>query len=310
LAIFRRFAPELPHTGTTVLLGAAAMNSEVQLVPSIDTAPPAIARNVLVRVALLCAAGVLSLWLTKIALFTAVGTLLGFVALPSEPRRQVSWLKVALGIAGVCATVGTFRFLVVEAVPGMVEGGTTATEQRVVSRLREVLFAEDAWRKNAFYDPDGDHVGSAGLLGELTAELGVRAGKRVEPAVLEGYPKLVDTRLGPAAEVGGYLLLVCLPKRDGGYTAKPGDAIDDEAAERHFYAYAWPAERGQGLTKAYFLDEHERILRADSQETEPRRLIGVDAPPSCDDISAPATAADWRVWRNKKPRATLPYDKP
>jgi hypothetical protein len=147
------------------------------------------------------------------------------------------------------------------------------------------------------------------LLGELTAELGVRSGARVEPAVLEGYPKLVDTRLGPAAEVGGYLLLVCLPKRGGGYGARPGDAIDDEAAERHFYAYAWPAERGQGLTTAYFLDEHERILRADSQETEPRRLIGVDAPPSCDDITAPATAGDWRVWRRKKPRASLPFDK-
>lgn len=286
------------------------MPPNAESIHSADTSSEAVARSVLVRVALLCAAGVLSLWLTKIALFTAVGTLLGFVSLPAEPRQRVLWLRVALGVAGVCATVGTFRFLVVEAVPGMVDGGTTAAEQRVVSRLREILFAEDAWRKNAFYDPDGDRVGSAGLLGELTAEMGVRGGKRVEPAVLEGYPKLVDTRLGPAAEVGGYLVLVCLPKQGGGYTAKPGDAIDDDASERHFHAYAWPAERGQGLTNAYFLDEHERILRADSQETEPRRLIGVDAPPSCDDISAPATAGDWRVWRHKKPRATLPYDKP
>ncbi|HYQ27416.1 MAG TPA: hypothetical protein VER04_09350, partial [Polyangiaceae bacterium] len=271
--------------------------------------PEVIAHSVRLRVLLLCLAAVLSLWLTKLALFAAVGTLLGFVSLPAQPRRQVARLKLALGLAGACATVGTFRFLVLEAVPGMVEGGTTATEQRVVSRLREILFAQDAWRRNAYYDPDGDHVGSAGLLGELSAELGVRAGKRVEPAVLEGYPKLVDTRLGPAAELGGYLLLVCLPKQDGGYSARPGDAIDDEAAERHFYAYAWPAERGQGLTTAYFLDEHERILLADSQEAEPRRLIGIDAPPACDDVSAPGTAGDWRVWRHKKPRSSLPFDK-
>ncbi|HYQ46417.1 MAG TPA: hypothetical protein VER11_30825 [Polyangiaceae bacterium] len=286
------------------------MNPDAPLVPSADTSPEVVARSVLVRVGALCTAGVLSLWLTKLALFAAVGTLLGFVSLPAEPRRPVRWFKAALALAGVCATVGTFRFLVLEAVPGMVEGGTTATEQRAVSRLREILFAEDAWRKNAFYDPDGDRVGSAGLLGELTAEFGVRSGNRVEPPVLEGYPHLVDTRLGPAAEIGGYLVLVCLPKQGGGYTAKPADAIDDEAAERHFYAYAWPAERGQGLTNAYFLDEHERILRADSQELEPRRLIGVDAPPACDDISAPATAGDWRVWRHKKPRTSLPYDKP
>lgn len=285
------------------------MNPDAQLVPSADPSADGVTRSVLVRVLLLCAVALLSLWLTKLALFAAVGTLLGFVALPAEPRQQVFRLKLALGLAGACATVGTFRFLVLEAMPGMVEGGTTATEQRVVSRLREILFAEDAWRKNAYYDPDGDHVGSAGLLAELTSELGVRSGKRVEPPVLEGYPKLVDTRLGPAANIGGYLVLVCLPKQGGGYSAKPGDAIDDEASERHFYAYAWPAERGQGLTTAYFLDEHERILLADSQEGENARLIGSDSPPSCDDVSAPHTAGEWRVWRHKKPRASLPFDK-
>ena len=137
----------------------------------------------------------------------------------------------------------------------------------------------------------------------------MRGGNRVEPPVLEGYPKLIETRLGPAANIGGYLVLVCLPKQGGGYSARPGDAIDDEASERHFYAYAWPAERGQGLTTAYFLDEHERILLADSQETEPRRLNGIDAPPACDDVSAPRTAGDWRVWRHKKPRAHLPFDR-
>ena len=285
------------------------MNPDAKPFPSAETSPEVVLPGVLLRVLLLCAAAVLSLWLIKLALFAAVGTLLGFVSLPSQPRRQVFALKLALGVSGACATVGTFRFLVLEAVPGMVEGGTTATEQRVVSRLREILFAEDAWRKNAYYDPDGDHVGSAGLLGELSAEFGVRGGNRVEPPVLEGYPKLVETRLGPAADIGGYLLLVCLPKQGGGYSARPGDAIDDEAAERHFYAYAWPAERGQGLTTAYFLDEHERILLADSQEAEPRRLIGIDAPPACDDVSAPGTAGDWRVWRHKKPRSSLPFDK-
>lgn len=285
------------------------MNADAQLVPSADPSPEVVARAVLVRVLLLCVAAVLSLWLTKLALFAAVGTLLGFVSLPARPRRRVMLLKAALGVAGACATFATFRFLALEAVPGMVQGGTTATERRVVSRLREILFAQDAWRKNAYYDPDGDHVGSAGLLGELSAEFGVRGGSRIQPPVLEGYPKLVETRLGPAAEIGGYLVIVCLPKQGGGYTATPGDAIDDEAAERHFYTYAWPAQRGQGLTIAYFLDEHERILLADSQETEPRRLSGSDAPPACDDVSAPRTAGDWRVWRHKKPRLGLPFDK-
>jgi len=265
-------------------------------------------RAVLWRSLLVCAVALVSVVVTKLALFAAVASMLGFVSLPSEPRRAVRALRLCLAIGFVGATVGVFRFLVLEAMPGMVEGGTTATEQREVSRLREILFAEDAWRKNAFFDPDGDRVGSAGFLGELTGQIGVRGGARTDPAVLQNYPTLVETRLGPAADVGGYLVIVCLPKRGGGFTALPTEAVDDERAERQFYAYAWPSKNGQGLTTAYFLDEHERILLADSRETEPRRLLGPDAPPSCTDVAEASTAGEWSVWRHKKPRASLPFD--
>ena len=275
-------------------------------------APPVggLPRSVLLRVVLLCAASVLSMAVTKLALFAAVGVLLGFVSLPSEPARAVLVSKIALVVAGLCATFGVFRFLVLEAVPGMVEGGTSATEQRVVSRLREILFAEDALRRNAVVDPDHDHVGSAEFLGEMTGEIGVRGGAPMDTPVLESFPKLIETRLGPAADVAGYLVTVCLPKRGGGFTAQPSDAVDDERAERSFFAYAWPTEGGRGLDTAYFLDEHERILLADSNETEPRRLIGVDAPPACDDVVAAATAGAWRVWRHKQGRSKLPFETP
>jgi hypothetical protein len=267
-------------------------------------------RWLLVRVALLSLAAVLSIFVTKLALFAAVGVLLGFVSLPAEPASRARALRLVLAAAGACAMFGVFRFLVLEAVPGMVEGGTSATEQRVVSRLREILFAEDALRRNAFVDPDGDHVGSAEFLGEMTGEIGLRGGEPMTTPVLESFPRLIDTKLGPAADVGGYFVIVCLPKRGGGFTANPSDAVDDERAERSFYAYAWPSEGGRGLEAAYFLDEHERILRADSSESAPRRLIGVDAPPACDDVSAPTTVADWSVWRHKQARVKLPFDKP
>jgi hypothetical protein len=284
------------------------MTSPAPLIETPDAPAGALPRSVLVRVALLCLASVLSIFVTKLSLFAAVGVLLGYVSLPAEPAQRVRALKLGLVVAALCATFGVFRFLVLEAVPGMVEGGTTATEQRVVSRLREILFAEDALRRNTFVDPDGDRVGSAEFLGEMTGEIGLRGGAPMATPVLQNYPKLVDTRLGPAADVGGYLVTVCLPKRGGGFTADPHDAVDDERAERSFFAYAWPTVRGRGLDTAYFLDEHERILLADSSEAEPRRLIGVDAPPSCDDVSAPATAAAWRVWRHKQPRSKLPFE--
>jgi len=276
--------------------------------PASDAGALAIA--VLVRSVVIALVAVASIWITKLALFAAVAALLGFVSLPAEPRARVRALRVALGFAGACAMFGVFRFLVLEAMPGMVEGGTTAAEQRAVSRLREILFAEDALRRNAFVDPDGDHVGSAEFLGEMTGEVGVRGGLPMTTPVLESYPKLVETRTGPAADVGGFFVLVCLPKRGGGFTACPSDAVDEERAERSFYAYAWPSEAGRGLETAYFLDEHERILLADSSASGQRRLIGADAPPTCEDVSAPTTASEWRVWRHKQPRTKLPYDQP
>ncbi|HEY4157660.1 MAG TPA: hypothetical protein VGM29_06165 [Polyangiaceae bacterium] len=247
-----------------------------------------------------------SLIWVKLALFAMVATLIAFVSLPAR-GKSLGRLRWLLGLAGGAALAGSMLFLVREAVPGMVEGGTMATEQNAVSKLREILFAEDRMRQQAFVDPDGDHVGSAGFLGELSAEVGLRGGAPLEPALLEHFPKTIETQLGRAAEVSGFYITICLPKRGGGFTARPEDGVDDERAEREFVAYAWPAERGHGLDRAYFLDEHERILVADSREQEPRRLIGVDAPPACDDALAPATAGEWRSWRHKQPRHSLPY---
>jgi hypothetical protein len=187
-------------------------------------------------------------------------------------------------------------------VPGIVEGGTRAAGQRAVSRLREIVFAEDAARKRAVWDPDGDGVGAALLVAELTGEAGVRGTARANPPLLERYPKVESTRAGPALEIGGFWFMVCVPTRTA-LASEPGSAFDDELAERRFVAYAWPSGRAPGLHRAYFIDEHESILSAPSGE---RVRSGSDHPPRCDDALAPATKGDWIAWRGKKPRATLP----
>jgi hypothetical protein len=262
---------------------------------------PLLARTVLVAVAALA-----SVHFTKLGLFAAVGTFIAWASLPKLPApalRRERWL---LAFAGAASLVGLCRFLIVEAVPGIVAGGNRFTEQRVVSRLREILFAEDSARRIAAHDPDGDRIGSAALLGELTGELGVRRQNRLERPLLDGYPKQVDTALGPASEIGGYYLLVCLPKLGGGFTAQPSDAIDDEQAERRFLAYAWPSGSAPGLEKAVMLDEHENIALAPAQ---PGLRYGASSPPSCDDAIADATRGAWTAWRQKSPRQTLPGDR-
>jgi hypothetical protein len=172
--------------------------------------------------------------------------------------------------------------------------------------LREILFAEDGARKTAAWDPDGDRVGSALFLAELTGETGVRGGTRLSSPLLERYPKVETTSAGPAIENGGFWFAVCLPARAGGLTADPAMTVDDEKAERSFVAYAWPSGRAPGLERAYFLDEHERILSAPSG---PALRSGAEHGPSCNDALAESTRGDWTVWRGKKPRAELPGER-
>lgn len=255
-----------------------------------------------IRTALVCVVAVTSLFFPLLALPAGLFVLLSFLSLPREPASTVRRQKLAHGGAAVLAVVSLIVFLLREGVPGIVQGGTRAAGQRAVSRLREILFAEDAARKKALWDPDNDGVGAALLIAELSGEAGMRGAERVNPPLLERYPKVEPTRAGPAIEIGGFWFMVCLPAR-AGLTSVPGSDFDDELAERRFVAYAWPSGRAPGLSRAYFIDEHDRILSAPSKETVRR---GADHPPRCDDALASPTKDDWIAWRGKKPRATLP----
>lgn len=241
---------------------------------------------------------------TPLSLFVLVGSFIALLAVPDRSHRRLIWLA---GAALVASAIGFFRFIATEALAGMVQGGTIATGQAAVSRLREIVFAQDALRREAAIDPDDDGVGSAGFLEELTGRIGLRGGRRLLPPRLERYPAPTDTPIGPAMDVNGYLFVVCLPGADGKLTARPGDPIDEEAAERRFVAYAWPLSGGLGLKEAYFTDEHERILVTENLDPAGAPLrLGPEQPPSCDDALATGTRAAWRPWRGKKPRTHLP----
>jgi hypothetical protein len=259
------------------------------------------------RTGLALALALLSLPFAKLALPAALLVFLSWLSAPVEPEAVKKRHRAALLLAAAASVVAVPSFLVREAVPGLVQGGTSAAGARAVSRLREVLFAEDAARRGASLDPDHDGVGSALLLGELTGELGLRGGARLAPPLLEGYPKAEATRQGSAVEIGGFWFSVCLPVQGGGFASEPEARFDDEAAERRFVAYAWPSGRAPGLERAYFIDEHDRIMSASAGDGE---RIGREHPPACDDALAPATRDDWGPWRGKKPRPDLPGDKP
>lgn len=237
--------------------------------------------------------------------------LLHVIALAATTRMAedlVRWVRPLLLASGLCSLVGMTRFVLVDALTGIVEARGRDSSARAVSILREILFAQDAMRRYAFIDPDGDGVGSAGRLGELTGVHGARQGPPLAtPPLAPRLAPSVSTRSGPAYEHGGYFFLICLPGPGGKWATTPSDPVDDEAAERRFLAYAWPTTKDAPHSAAFFMDEHERILESDEQVAGAPRLVGPAGAPDCDD--ALVRTELWRPWRGKQPRAELPGER-
>lgn len=231
-----------------------------------------------------------------LALPAAFACFIGALALPRRSGGRERWLLLA---AALGSSVGLFRFILTEAMPGIVGGGRRAVQQHAVSRLREVLFAQDAMRRAGWIDPDADGVGSAAFLSELCGGPPLRGQPRRETPVLS-CGELIDTPLGPAARSGAYLYTVCLPQRAGGWSADPQSAVDEERAERSFVAYAWP-QAATTFDRLFFIDQNENILTAAPAPpgtSEAARGLGL----TCEAALGAAKAQEWAPWRDKKPR--------
>lgn len=256
----------------------------------------------------LLALGLGSLLWPLVALPAAFFCFIGALAWPRQDggAQRGRWLLV---VAAAASGIGVVRFILTEAMPGIVGGGHRAVQQRAVSRLREVLFAQDAMRRAAWIDPDGDGIGSAAFLTELCGGTPLR-GQAELPTPVLSCGALVDTALGPAARSGAYLFTVCLPSAAGGWSAQPGPHVDEERAERQFVAYAWP-EAATPFDLVFFLDQHENILSAPAPSRPAQGAARVAAPsaPTCDAALGDAGARGWTPWRDKKPRrGPLPGD--
>lgn len=270
-------------------------------------------RWVNLRVGGVCVLALAALLFPRLALPAAFLTFIAYLSLPSGEFDERRVWKAALLVASVASGIGLVRFVAREALPGMVARGDEAQERSAIARLREILFAEDLMRTRGYVDPDHDGVGSAGRIGEIEGTSPLRGGNRLHPPPLNpAFGQAEDTRVGRALQNGGYLFVVCLPRKGGGFTARLADPVDEEKAERRFIAYAWPAAAGRSVQAAYAIDEHERILTSRNVEPgKPREphFAGPGFPPPCDAAVAPATRGNWTPWKGKKPRQRLPGDK-
>ena len=254
--------------------------------------------------------GFISIWETRAAIFAILLLVIALASLFRFEHPQKANIKLLLIVSLVFATLGMGRFVWQEALPGIAEARGRASGKKAVSLLREILFAQDALRRLGMIDPDGDGVGSAGRLGELAGSDKARGGEVLSAPPLEmRFSPRIATKTGPATEQDGHYIIICLPGKDAPWVTQPGDPVDEEAAERRWIAYAWPAQTGLAHTAAYFIDEHERILESDNLGKEGVRLVGAESSPSCDEALALETAKNWRLWQGKTARPDLPGDR-
>lgn len=254
--------------------------------------------------------GVISVFFPLVAVFAFLSSVIALAAFTrfTHPRRK--WIGLALGVSLACSGFGLYRFILEEAMQGIIEARGRDSSNKAVSFLREILFAQDATRRYAWIDPDGDQVGSAALLVELAGGTTkrLRAAPQSPPLAPRHAPR-VGTETGPVLDVSGYLYVICLPGIDGKWTARPNDPIDEELAERRWIAYAWPAQADLPQQATFFIDEHERILQSDNRKPDGGlRLVGRHRAPTCEDALGPGRV-NYHPWKDKKPRATLPGDK-
>lgn len=235
-------------------------------------------------------------------------------------RQPTLAVKAALAATALLMLLAMVRFTVTEAAPGIIEGGRRAQAKSALYHLRELVFAQDIAREQAFLDPDGDGVGSALSLKALVGQP-MRDGKKPKLPLLARFGNVIEHGGAAISTFQGYGIVVYLPTADDGAVAAQSSAVDDELAERRFVAYAWPLDGGHGDKTVVFIDEHERILTSENLGGQ-QGYVGLDNMPPfwaalqnkkmSANVAIGAPSADggtWTPWKGKKARAKLPGDR-
>jgi hypothetical protein len=248
-----------------------------------------------VRSALLFIACVLSIAWPKLAPGAAFMVLVVGLSLPKLLGTERRWAWGLLWAATLVSCFAFMRFVLEQAVPGVIAGGKAAAAKHAISFARTLVTAQDHARSFALFDPDDDGVGSALELPALAGLALTRAGTRITTPPLSLRPEQIkDTARGPALEEAGYLFQLCLPVGNGRFSVTPGpNAVDEEAAERDYILYGWPASNSPGSPiQAVTVDANERILVTPADGD--RRYYGADNGPDC---SASVTDPGWTEWK-------------
>jgi hypothetical protein len=219
-------------------------------------------------------AGVSAVWPLP-ALFALLVVLLVTV---SERGRRA--LVVGVG-GGLLSLVGTVRFTREYALKNIIHAGLLSAEDKALSRLREIQWAEGVYRKLH---------GRAGSLPELLTPLTARAAPVLQP---QRFTVPAGTSV---AFSEGFL-----------FTVHPSGAS--------FTAYAWPADASQNGARAFALDERDQICERDARPPSglaelPPAEAAFRAGQPCGSGSQGDSWHGWRPRRRPRPLELSPLVSP
>jgi len=199
--------------------------------------------------------------------FFALAGFLACIVLAASSRGRERWLA-GLGLA-LCL-VGLGRFIVGDMARAIVLAGRRSGEERAVSRLREVQ-----WAESMAMEGGKPALAMAGLV----STPGLLAPDRFTPVPDQ-----------PTRYTGdGYVFEVHVEPTD----------------HTRYYAYAWPRDEESGA-RLFFGDERQRVCEA---QAGPRGAFAppefhaalASASPDAARCAAGSDGRAWRPWRNKAP---------
>jgi hypothetical protein len=271
--------------------------------------------SLLTRLVLLVVLAAVGVWETRLSLVAGFLTLMAIVSrglrAESGARKGWAWTLVALSLT--LSLAGFLRFVIAEAIPGVIAGGRAAAEKHAVAYLRTIVAAEDYMRRSAHKDHDRDGVGSAGSLAELAGRLPRPASNGMDQNPLYVTADQWLPQSGFIAS-GAYIYRVCLPAVGGGWvdpgSSEPAALVDQERAEREYLVYGWPKTWSAGSpTAVYVSDAYEaiRVMDGPTPIAGSTRYAGENASAPCD---LATIDGNFKPWNKKTPRSSLPGDGP
>jgi len=222
----------------------------------------------------------LSVVFPLVGLVSMIAVLLVSITQQGKPRMIVAV------VGGLLSTVGMARFVIEEAVPGIVQGGQRSAEEKAASRLREILWAERRALELKVRDDDKNGVPEFVPMAVLTDPNATGGNLILSPVAYRD--------LGQGAfQAEGYAYRVFLPE-------------DAAGTEKHFIAYAWPMLSGAVGRRAFMLDEVENICETrnvqgySGVEKMPQMFAAMESAsftaPRCERT---LDSGAWKPWKKK-----------